>query len=414
MNKQFETRELVDHRARLAVGRRRILKIAGARTATFIGVAVVLSGCGPVHGSTSGANEGAAMQQTQSGAVQLTQEWDKTFPKSDRIDHQKVTFRNRYGITLAADLYLPKNRAGGRLPALAVSGPFGAVKEQVSGLYAQTLAERGFVTLAFDPSYTGESSGEPRNTASPDINTEDFSAAVDFLGLHASVDRNRIGVLGICGFSGMALTAATSDSRIRAIATVSMYDMSRSMSRSHRDSYTNEQRREVIDYLSEQRWADAEAGRYAVGLHEVPFDDEGNIVKGNRILPETLPDKPDPVLAAFFDYYRTPRGFHPRSVNSTTAWTATTPMSFFSFPMYANIEMISPRPILLVAGEKAHSRYYSDDVDKRASDPKELFIVPGAGHVDLYDRVDVIPWDKLTSFFSRSLASGAEVTGGTR
>jgi uncharacterized protein len=375
---------------------------------------VVLSGGGAVHGSTSNANEGAAMEQTQSGAVRLTQEWDKTFPKSDNVEHQKVTFKNRYGITLAADLYLPKNRPGGQLPALAVSGPFGAVKEQVSGLYAQTMAERGFVTLAFDPSYTGESSGEPRNTASPDINTEDFSAAVDILGLHASVDRKRIGVLGICGFSGMALTAATSDSRIRAVATVSMYDMSRSVSRSHRDSYTKEQRRKVIDYLSEQRWADAEAGRYAVGLHEVPFDAKGNIVKGNRILPETLPDKPDPVLAAFFDYYRTPRGFHPRSVNSTTAWTATTPMSFFSFPMYSNIEMISPRPILLVAGEKAHSRYYSEDVDKIASEPKELFIIGGAGHVDLYDRVNVIPWDKLTSFFSRSLASGAEVTGRTR
>jgi uncharacterized protein len=414
MNKQFETRELVGHRAQLAAGRRSILKRACAHTATFLGVAVVLSGCGAVHGSTSDANEGAAMQQTQSRAVQLTQEWDNTFPKSDRVDHQKVTFRNRYGITLAADLYLPKNPPGARLPALAVSGPFGAVKEQVSGLYAQTMAERGFVTLAFDPSYTGESSGEPRNTASPDINTEDFSAAVDFLGLHASVDRNRIGVLGICGFSGMALTAATSDSRIRAVATVSMYDMSRSMSRSHRDNYTKEQRREVIDYLSEQRWADAEAGRHAVGLHEVPFDDRGNIVKGNRILPETLPDKPDPVLAAFFDYYRTPRGFHPRSVNSTTAWTATTPMSFFSLPMYANIEMISPRPILLVAGEKAHSRYYSEDVDEIAPEPKELFIVPGAGHVDLYDRVNVIPWDKLASFFSRSLASGAEVTGRTR
>jgi uncharacterized protein len=346
--------------------------------------------------------------------TQGTPAWDKTFPKSEHVTHQKVTFKNRFGILLTADLYVPKGRVGERLPALAVSGPFGAVKEQVSGLYAQTLAERGFVTLAFDPSYTGESGGEPRNVASPDLNTEDFSAAVDFLGLHASVDRNRIGVLGICGFSGMALTAATSDSRIRAIATVSMYDMSRSMSRGHRDSYTKEQRREVIDYLSEQRWADAEAGRYAVGLHEVPFDDTGNIVKGNRILPETLPDTPDPVLAAFFDYYRTSRGFHPRSVNSTTAWTATTPMSFFSFPMYANIEMISPRPILLVAGEKAHSRYYSEDVDKIASEPAEIFIVPGAEHVDLYDRVNVIPWDKLTSFFSRSLASGAEVTRRTR
>src|ERR687891_1863375 len=238
-----------------------------AQSATFLALAVLLSGCGAVQGSTSDANEGTAMQQTQSGAVRLTQAWDKTFPKSDKVDHQKVTFKNRYGITLAADLYVPKNRAGRRLPALAVSGPFGAVKEQSSGLYAQTMAESGFVTVAFDPSYTGESSGEPRNVASPDINTEDFSAAVDFLGLQPNVARNRIGVIGICGFSGMALTAATSDSRIKAVATTSMYDMSRSMSRSYKDSYTLEQRRKVIDYLSLQRWADAEKGRYAVGPH---------------------------------------------------------------------------------------------------------------------------------------------------
>src|SRR5918994_5991896 len=239
--------------------------------ATFLTLMALLSGCGAAQSSTSDANEGTAMPQTQSGAVRLTQEWDKTFPKSDNVDHQKVTFKNRYGITLAADLYLPKNRGGERLRALAVSGPFGAVKEQVSGLYAQTMAERGFVALAIDPSYTGESGGEPRNVASPDINSEDFSAAVDFLGLHASVDRNRIGVLGICGFSGMALTAATSDSRIKAVATTSMYDMSRSMSRSHRDGYTREQRHKEIDYLSQQRWVDAESGKYAPGYHEVPF-----------------------------------------------------------------------------------------------------------------------------------------------
>ena len=333
----------------------------------------------------------------------LETKWDKTFPKSEKVDHQKVTFKNRYGITLAADLYLPKNRDGKRLTAIAVSGPFGAVKEQSSGLYAQAMAERGFVTLAFDPSYTGESSGEPRNVASPDINTEDFSAAVDFLGLQPTVDRNRIGVIGICGFSGMALTAATSDSRIKALATISMYDMSRSMSRGYKDSYTMEQRQKVIDYLGQQRWADAESGEYAVGYHEVPFDDKGNIVKGQRVLPETLPENPNPVLAAFFNYYRTPRGYHPRGINSTTAWTATTPMSFFSFPMYANIEMISPRPILLIAGENAHSRYYSEDVYKAASDPKELLIVPNADHVDLYDQMDKIPWDKLTAFFKTNL-----------
>jgi uncharacterized protein len=374
-----------------------------SQSATLFGLAALLSGCGGVQGSTSDAKEGTAMQQTQSGPVRLTKEWDKTFPKSDKVDHQKVTFKNRYGITLAADLYLPKNRAGGRLPALAVSGPFGAVKEQVSGLYAQTMAEWGFVALAIDPSYTGESSGEPRNVASPDINAEDVSAAVDFLGLHDAVDRNRIGALGICGYSGMSLTAATSDSRIRAVATASMYDMSRSISRGHRDSYTKEQRSKVIDYISQQRWADAENRNYAVGPHEVQFDEKGNIVKGNRVLPETLPETADPVTAAFFNYYRTKRGFHSRSVNSAAAWTATTPMSFFSFPMYANIEMISPRPILLVAGEKAHSRYYSEDVYKIASEPKELVIVPGADHVDLYDRMDKIPFDKLAEFFTKNL-----------
>ena len=354
------------------------------------------------------------MQQTPPSAVRLTEEWDKTFTKSDNVDHQKVTFNNRYGITIAADLYLPKNRAAGRrLPALAVSGPFGAVKEQVSGLYAQTTAERGFVALAIDPSYTGESSGEPRNVASPDINAEDVSAAVDFLGLHEAVDRNRIGALGICGYSGMSLTAATSDSRIQAVAAVSMYDMSRSMSRGYRDSYTKEQRRNIIEYVSEQRWADAELGTYAAGPHEVQFDEKGNVVRSTRVLPETLPATADPVTTAFFNYYRTKRGFHPRSVNSAAAWTATTPMSFFSFPMYANIEMISPRPILLVAGEKAHSRYYSEDVYKMASEPKELVIVPGADHVDLYDRLDKIPFDKLAEFFTRNLA-GSRATQARR
>ena len=209
--------------------------------------------------------------------------------------------------------------------------------------------------------------------------------------------------MAICGLSGMALTAATSDSRIKAVATASMYDMSRSISRGHKDGYTLEQRQEVIDYLSQQRWIDAENGNYALGFHEVPFDKNGNIVKGERVLPETLPKEADPVLASFFDYYRTPRGFHTRSVNSTTAWTATTPMSFFSFPMVANIEMISPRPIMLIAGENAHSRYYSEDVYKMASEPKELVIIPNADHVDLYDRTDLIPFDKLESFFKENL-----------
>ncbi|MFL5022847.1 MAG: alpha/beta hydrolase [Microvirga sp.] len=359
-----------------------------------------MTGTGMAALSVGIAASGQAIAQPQ---MKLSDTWDKTFAKSDKVDYKKVTFKNRYGIILAADLYQPKN-ASGRLAAIAVSGPFGAVKEQASGLYAQTMAERGFVTLAFDPSYTGESSGETRNMASPDINTEDFSAAVDFLGLQPNVDRDRIGAIGICGFSGMALTAATSDSRIKAVATASMYDMSRSMSRSHKDGYTMEQRHKVIDYISQQRWIDAESGKYALGYHEVPFDEKGNILKGQRVLPDSLPADPDPVLVAFFNYYRTPRGFHPRGINSTTAWTATTPMSFFSFPMYANLEMISPRPVLLVAGENAHSRYYSEDVYKEASDPKEFVIVPNADHVDLYDQMDKIPFDKLTSFFKQHLA----------
>jgi fermentation-respiration switch protein FrsA (DUF1100 family) len=273
-------------------------------------------------------------------------------------------------------------------------------------LYANEMAARGFITLAFDPSFTGESGGEVRNVGSPEIFTEDFSAAIDYIGLLPSVDRNRIGVIGICGLAGMAITAATSDSRIKAVATTSMYDMSRSMSRSYKDSYTLEQRKKVIDYLSQQRWIDAENGKAALGLHEVPFDEKGNLVKGDRVLPETLPSDSNPVLTAFFNYYRTPRGFHPRSINSTTAWTATTPMPFFNFPMAAAIELISPRPIMLIAGEKAHSRYYSEDVYKMASEKKELVIVPGADHVDLYDRLDAIPFEKLTSFFTEHLNGG--------
>ncbi|KAB0264630.1 alpha/beta hydrolase [Microvirga brassicacearum] len=383
MNMKIDTKALVNRK--VGLDRRNLLKMTGTGMAALsVGIAA----------------SGQAVAQSQ---VNLSDTWDKTFAKSDKVGHRKVTFKNRYGIILAADLYQPKN-ASGRLAAIAVSGPFGAVKEQASGLYAQTMAERGFVTLAFDPSYTGESSGETRNMASPDVNTEDFSAAVDFLGLQPNVDRDRIGAIGICGFSGMALTAATSDSRIKAVATASMYDMSRSMSRSHKDGYTMEQRQKVIDYISQQRWVDAESGKYALGYHEVPIDEKGNIVKGQRVLPETLPANPDPVLVAFFNYYKTPRGFHPKGINSTTAWTATTPMSFFSFPMYANIEMISPRPVLLVAGENAHSRYYSEDVYKVASDPKELVIVPNTDHVDLYDQMDKIPFDRLTSFFKQHLA----------
>lgn len=351
------------------------------------------------------AAAGAAAPASRGNAnLPLTTRWDKTFPQSGRVAHRKVTFSNRFGITIAADLYQPKTGGAGKLPALVLSGPFGAVKEQVAGLYAQTLAERGFVTLAFDPSFTGESGGAVRNVASAEFFTEDFSAAVDYVGLLPNVDRGRIGAIGICGLSGMALTAASGDSRIRAVATASMYDMSRSMSRSYKDGYTREQRHQVVDYLSQQRWADAQKGTYAPGYHEVPFDENGRIVKGTRVLPERLPADADPVLAAFFDYYRTPRGYHARSINSASAWTATTPMSFFQFPMAANIDMIAPRPIMLVHGASAHSRYYSEDVHKAASGPKELVIVPDADHVDLYDNLKKIPFDRFDTFFKQSLA----------
>ena len=285
-------------------------------------------------------------------------------------------------------MYLPKNRGSEPLAALAISGPFGAVKEQSSGLYAQNMAERGFVTLAFDPSYTGESGGEPRNVASPDINTEDFSAAVDYLGLQPFVDRNRIGVIGICGFGGFSLSAASVDKRIKAVATTSMYDMCRVMANGWEDKMTGEERSKMFEQMSQQRWKDAENGTPA---------------PGPRILPEKLEANTDPFTKEYFDYYRTPRGFHKNSPNSNGAWTATNALPFMNFPLLAHIKEISPRPVLIVVGEKAASRYFGEDAYKMAAEPKELYIIPNAGHVDLYDRLEFIPFDKLTAFFNRYL-----------
>jgi len=318
--------------------------------------------------------------------MQVTQKWDKVFPKSDRVDHQKVTFTNRYGITLVGDLYLPKDRGDRRLPALAVGGPFGAVKEQSSGLYAQTMAERGFVALAFDPSFTGESGGEPRNVASPDINTEDFSAAVDCLGMQKAVDRERIGVIGICGWGGMALNAVAVDKRVKAVVASTMYDMTRVMSKGYNDSVTLEQRTQSLEQLSQQRWQDAETGTPAYGPSM-------NELKGGEAQ----------FLVDYHDYYKTPRGFHPRAVNSNASWTVTNPLSFMNMPLLTYIKEIAPRPLLLIHGEKAHSRYFSETAYAAAAQPKELIIIPGAVHTDLYDRVDVIPFDKITAFFTRNL-----------
>lgn len=335
--------------------------------------------------------------------LQLTRQWDKTFPRSSKVEHQKVTFKNRYGITLAADLYLPKNRGKQRLAAIAVSGPFGAVKEQASGLYAQTMAERGFVTLAFDPSYTGESGGQPRNVASPEINTEDFSAAVDYLGLHAAVDRSRIGIIGICGFGGMSLNAAAVDKRIKAVVAATMYDMSRVMAKGFGDSLTMENRTKILTTLSLQRWKDAENGSPAPGAHDFYVDATGNVSTPARILPETLPTSPHPVQKEFFDYYRTPRGFHMNSVASSGAFTGTSPMAFMNMPLLTYIKEISPRPVLFIAGEIAHSRYFSEDAYKAAAEPKELVIVKNANHVDLYDQLDKIPFDKIAEFLGKNL-----------
>jgi uncharacterized protein len=319
---------------------------------------------------------------------QTEQEDYYTFKLSDKVTRQKVTFKNRYGITLTGNLYTPKNRGNAPLAALAISGPFGAVKEQSSGLYAQTMAERGFVVIAFDPSYTGESGGEPRNVASPDINTEDFSAAIDYLGIQPFVDRNRIGIIGICGFGGMALNATAIDKRVKAVATTSMYNMSRVMANGYFDSMTSEQRSQLLEQLGQQRWKDAEMG---------------TPVPSSNALPEKLSGNEPQFVVDYFNFYRTPRGFHPRSINSNGAWTSTNAWSFMNMPLLTYIKEISPRPILLIAGEKAHSRYFSEDAYKAANEPKELMIIPGAVHVDLYDKVDVIPFDKLETFFNENL-----------
>ena len=309
-----------------------------------------------------------------------------TFELSDKVTRQKVTFKNRYGITLTGDLYIPKN-ASNNLSAIAISGPFGAVKEQSSGLYANQMAERGFVVLAFDPSYTGESGGEPRNVASPDINTEDFSAAIDFLGLHEKVDRNKLGIIGICGFGGFALNATAVDKRVKAVATTSMYDMSRVNAEGYFGSTTPEQRTKMLEEMSLQRWEDAKNG--------TPKYPENGLGHTNEKSPQFVKE--------YYDYYKTKRGFHERSLNSNGAWTATNSLSFMNMPLLTYIKEISPRPMLLIAGEKAHSRYFSEDAFKMANEPKELMIIPNAVHVDLYDKIDVIPFDKLDTFFKQHL-----------
>ncbi|MEY8439727.1 alpha/beta hydrolase [Anaerotruncus colihominis] len=317
----------------------------------------------------------------------LTQDWDKTFAKSKQVDHRKVTFHNRYGITLAADLYTPKG-ASGKLPAIAVCGPFGAVKEQAAGLYAQAVAERGFLTIAFDPSFTGESGGTPQYMASPDINTEDFQAAVDFLSVQGNVDPEKIGVIGICGWGGMALNAAAIDTRIKAAVASTMYDMTRVNAKGYFDAEDSQEARyKKRKALNAQRTADYKNGSYALG---------GGVA-------DPLPEDATLFVKDYYDYYKTKRGYHPRSLNSNSGWNVTGCMSFLNQPIlqYAN-EIRSA--VLVVHGEKAHSCYFSKDAfDKLTGDNKELLIIPGAVHTDLYDRMDVIPFDKLEAFFKNHL-----------
>lgn len=329
-------------------------------------------------------------QNTQSNRnmeeLKMTQEWDKTFPKSEKVDHSKITFVNRYGITLAADMYVPKN-AGGKLPAIAVSGPFGAVKEQSSGLYAQTLAERGFLTIAFDPSFTGESGGQPRGVASPDINTEDFSAAVDYLATRPDVDAERIGIIGICGWGGFAINAAANDPRIKATVASTMYNMSRVTANGYNDAADNaDARYKMRQELSTQRTEDYRTGTYPrTVMNPKPADDA----------PQFLKD--------YYDYYKTGRGYHPRSINSGLGWCKTSSLAFLNAPLLAYSEEIRSA-VLLVHGEKAHSRYFSEDAFKKLKgNNKELMIVPGAVHTDLYDRTDIIPFDKIELFFKKYL-----------
>ena len=316
--------------------------------------------------------------------LNLTQEWDKTFPQSDKVNHTKITFHNRYGITLAADLYIPKNTTE-KLPAIAISGPFGAVKEQASGLYAQTLAERGFLTIAFDPSYTGESSGEPRYVASPDINTEDFCAAVDYLSTRNDVDTERIGILGICGWGGIALNAAAIDTRIKATATVTMYDMGRVNAKGYFDTVDANARYELRKQLNAQRTEDYRSGTYALA---------GGVV-------DPLPDDAPQFIKDYHAYYKTSRGFHKRSLNSNNGWNKTSSRSFINMPLLSYSDEIRSA-VLMLHGEKAHSRYFSEDAFKRLKGKnKELLIVPEANHTDLYDRK--IPFDKLEAFFKSNL-----------
>ena len=337
-----------------------------------------------VTAKDAGISKGTAMQTEQK--LQLEEKWDKVFPKSNKVEHKKVTFHNRYGITLAADMYVPKNSSGKKFPALAVAGPFGAVKEQCSGLYAQTMAERGFLTIAFDPSFTGESGGNVRYVASPDINTEDFSAAVDYLSTLDNVDPGHIGIIGICGWGGLAMNAAAMDTRIKATVISTMYYMSRVTANGYFDAMDEDARYKAREAMNAQRTEDYKNGSYKLA--------------GG--LPDERPAEPK-FFSDYWDYYKTPRGYHKRSLNSNGGWNVTSALSFMNMPQLSYAGEIR-NAVLVIHGEKAHSRYFGEDAFKKLKGGnKELMIIPGASHTDLYDQVNIIPFDKIESFFHKYL-----------
>lgn len=351
-------------------------------------VAAALTLCSCTTNGDNTAHDRIKNDSVMEEKLNLTQEWDKVFPQNDKVVHSKITFHNRYGITLAADLYKPLDVEGKKLPAIAMCGPFGAVKEQVSGRYAQTLAERGFLTIAFDPSFTGESGGRPRYVASPDINTEDFCAAVDYLSNREDVDAERIGILGICGWGGFAVNAAAIDTRIKATVAVTMYDMCRVTARGYFDAADNAAaRNEMRKQLNAQRTEDYRNGDYALA---------GGV-------PDTLPDDAPQFMKDYHAFYKTPRGYHKRSLGSNGGWNVTSSLSLLNMPILTYAGEID-NAVLLVHGEKAHSRYFSEDTFKKLQGcNKELYIVPDAVHTDLYDNMDKIPFDKIEDFFAEYL-----------
>lgn len=379
-------------------------KAAMAAAMCLMAGVMVFGGMEAADAQTPAGELAAASQMKRSAISELTND-TRVFAVDPSIEVKNVRFENHYGFEVAGHLYLPKDfNIKNHYKALVVTGPFGAVKEQSSGLYAQEMAKNGFVALAFDPSMTGESGGSRRNMASPDIFTEDYHAAVDFVTNLSFVNPQEVGAIGICGLSGMALTAASNDTRIKAVAVSAMYDMSESISDHYKgDYYTPKQREVVKKHLAKMRDEEAKTGKSIPGSHELAVDKEGNVISTPTMFPDKLPADASPVIRDFYNYY-VGRAYHPRAINSNTlAWDSTTPYGFFDFSLMDNVDEISPRPVLLITGEKAHSKYFTDHVYERLKGPKEEIIVPGATHVDLYDQMDKIPFKKLVQFFKDNL-----------